>query len=51
MDSVRKWRPRAASGWEPWTLAPVTLRAEQMTLAALSVVRYAWDVSARRRNT
>ena len=39
------------AGWAPWTLAPVTLRAEQMTLAALSVVRYAWDVSARRRNT
>ncbi|AMY11149.1 Ribosomal RNA small subunit methyltransferase E [Luteitalea pratensis] len=39
------------AGWEPWTLAPVTLRAEQMTVAALSVVRYAWDVAARRRNT
>jgi 16S rRNA (uracil1498-N3)-methyltransferase len=41
----------SASGWEAWTLAPVTLRAEQMTLAALSVVRYSWDAFARRRNT
>jgi 16S rRNA (uracil1498-N3)-methyltransferase len=39
------------AGWHAWTLAPVTLRAEQMTAAALAVVRYAWDVSARRRNT
>jgi 16S rRNA (uracil1498-N3)-methyltransferase len=39
------------SGWQTWTLAPVTLRAEQMTLAALSVVRYAWDVPSRLRNT
>jgi 16S rRNA (uracil1498-N3)-methyltransferase len=39
------------AGWEPWTLAPVTLRAEQMTVSALSVVRYLWDVSSRRRNT
>lgn len=39
------------AGWEPWTLAPVTLRAEQMTVSALSVVRHAWDVSSRRRNT
>ena len=50
------WTPEemaaaSASGWERWTLAPVTLRAEQMTVAALSVVRYAWAVSARRRNT
>ena len=41
----------SAAGWHAWTLAPVTLRAEQMALAALSVVRYAWDASARRRNT
>lgn len=40
-----------AAGWHPWTLAPVTLRAEQMTLAALSVIRYVWDASARRRIT
>lgn len=40
-----------AAGWQLWTLAPVTLRAEHMTLAALSVIRYAWDVSGRRRIT
>ena len=39
------------AGWQPWTMAPVTLRAEQMTLAALSVVRYAWDTAGRRRIT
>jgi len=39
------------AGWESWTLAPVTMRAEQMTVAALSVLRYAWDAPARRRNT
>jgi 16S rRNA (uracil1498-N3)-methyltransferase len=38
-------------GWQTWTLAPVTLRAEHVTLAALSVVRYAWDASGRRRIT
>jgi len=40
-----------AAGWHRWTLAPVTLRAEQMTLAALSVLRYAWDDAVRRRIT
>jgi len=40
-----------AAGWQPWTLAPVTLRAEHVTLAALSVVRYAWDAAGRRRIT
>jgi 16S rRNA (uracil1498-N3)-methyltransferase len=50
------WAPEemasaAAAGWQPWTLMPVTLRAEQMTLAALSVVRYAWDGADRRRIT
>lgn len=50
------WAPEeltaaSASGWERWTLAPVTLRAEQMTIAALSVLRYAWAISSRRRNT
>jgi 16S rRNA (uracil1498-N3)-methyltransferase len=50
------WAPdevRAATdaGWQPWTLAPVTLRAEHVTLAALSVVRYAWDGAGRRRIT
>lgn len=40
-----------AAGWQAWTIAPVTLRAEQMTLAALSVVRYAWDIAGRRRMT
>lgn len=40
-----------ACGWQPWTLAPVTLRAEHVTLAALSVVRYAWDAAGRRRIT
>jgi hypothetical protein len=29
----------------------VTLRAEHVPLAALSVVRYAWGVDARRRIT
>lgn len=41
----------SAAGWQPWTLAPVTLRAEHVVLAALSVVRYAWDAAARRRIT
>jgi 16S rRNA (uracil1498-N3)-methyltransferase len=50
------WTPEeveaaSAAGWQPWTLAPVTLRAEHMTLAALSVIRYAWEVSSRRRIT
>ena len=50
------WTPEevaaaCASGWQPWTLAPVTLRAEHVSLAALSVVRYAWDASGRRRIT
>ena len=31
-----------AAGWLAWTMAPVTLRAEHVTLAALSVIRYAW---------
>ncbi len=39
------------AGWHRWTLAPTTLRAEQVTLAALSVLRYAWDDAARRRIT
>ncbi len=30
------------AGWRSWTLGPFTLRAEQMTLAALAVVRHAW---------
>lgn len=37
-----------AETWRPWSLAPVTLRAEHVTLAALSVVRYAWDAARRR---
>lgn len=40
-----------AAGWSAWTLAPVTLRAEHVVLAALSVVRYAWDAARRRRIT
>lgn len=40
-----------AAGWQCWTLAPVTLRAEHVTIAALSVVRYAWDAGGRRRIT
>ncbi len=40
-----------AAGWQPWTMAPVTLRAEHVTLAALAVVRYAWGDAARRRIT
>ncbi len=39
------------AGWQPWTMAPVTLRAEHVTLAALAVVRYAWDDASRRRIT
>ena len=39
------------AGWQAWTMAPVTLRAEHVTLAALSVIRYAWDDAARRRIT
>lgn len=37
-----------AAGWEAWSLGPVTLRAEQVTLAALSVIRYAWADGRRR---
>ena len=40
-----------AAGWQPWTMAPVTLRAEHVVLAALSVLRYTWDAAARRRIT
>ncbi|HTV01455.1 MAG TPA: RsmE family RNA methyltransferase [Luteitalea sp.] len=36
-----------AAGWSLWTLAPVTLRAEQVTLAALAVVRHAWSAVRR----
>ena len=39
-------REAAAAGWSPWTIAPVTLRAEHVPLAALAVVRHAW--AARR---
>ncbi len=39
------------AGWQAWTMAPVTLRAEQVALAALSVIRYAWDDASRRRIT
>jgi 16S rRNA (uracil1498-N3)-methyltransferase len=39
------------AGWQAWTVVPVTLRAEHVPLAALSVVRYAWGVDARRRIT
>lgn len=31
-----------AAGWTCWSLGPFTLRAEQVTLAALAVVRHAW---------
>jgi 16S rRNA (uracil1498-N3)-methyltransferase len=31
------------AGWTTWTLGPFTLRAEQVTLAALAVLRHAWD--------
>lgn len=40
-----------SAGWLRWSLAPVTLRGEQVALAALSVLRYAWDVEVRRRIT
>lgn len=49
--SADEIRAAADTGWRPWTLAPVTLRAEHVTLAALSVLRYAWDVAGRRRIT
>lgn len=39
-------RAAVAVGWSPWTIAPVTLRAEHVTLAALAIVRHAW--AARR---
>jgi 16S rRNA (uracil1498-N3)-methyltransferase len=39
-------RAAVAAGWSPWTIAPVTLRAEHVTLAALAIVRHAW--AARR---
>lgn len=35
-------REASAAGWTPWSLGPFTLRAEQVTLAALTVVRYVW---------
>jgi len=35
-------RAACEAGWTPWSLGPFTLRAEQVTLAALAVVRYAW---------
>lgn len=49
--SADELRAATAAGWQPWTLAPVTLRAEQVALAALSVIRYAWDEAGRRRIT
>lgn len=41
------WDPEEAraaceAGWTPWSLGPFTLRAEQVTLAALTVVRHEW---------
>jgi len=30
----------ASAGWTPWSLGPFTLRAEQVTLAALAIVRH-----------
>lgn len=30
------------AGWTPWTLGPYALRAEQVTLAALAVLRHTW---------
>lgn len=36
------------AGWHAWSLGPVTIRAEHVALAALSVIRYAWDVDRRR---
>lgn len=44
-------RAAIEAGWRPWSLAPVTLRAEHVALAALAVVRYAWDAGSRRRIT
>jgi 16S rRNA (uracil1498-N3)-methyltransferase len=32
-----------AAGWRPWSLGPLVLRAEQVPLAALAVLRYAWS--------
>lgn len=33
----------AVSGFVPWSLGPLVLRAESVPLAALSVLRYAWS--------
>jgi 16S rRNA (uracil1498-N3)-methyltransferase len=38
------------AGWTRWSLGPYTLRAAQVTLAALSIVRYAWQERASRRD-
>jgi 16S rRNA (uracil1498-N3)-methyltransferase len=44
--TAQEVRDAVEAGWRPWTVAPVTLRAEHVTLAALAVVRHAW--AARR---
>lgn len=49
--SADEVRIATAAGWQTWTLAPVTLRAEHVALAALSVLRYTWDGAGRRRIT
>ena len=49
--TVEEMAAAVEAGWQPWTMAPVTLRAEHVALAALSVVRHAWFADARRRIT
>jgi 16S rRNA (uracil1498-N3)-methyltransferase len=45
------WAPEEVTdamrhGWQPWSLGPFTLRAEQVTLAALAVLRHRWGLGA-----
>lgn len=49
--TVEEMETAVEAGWQPWTIAPVTLRAEHVALAALSVVRHAWFADSRRRIT
>ena len=46
--TAEEWEAARTGGWHAWTLGPITLRAEQVTLAALSVIRYAWAAAGRR---
>lgn len=49
------WAPEevgeaSEAGWTPWSLGPFTVRAEHVALAALAVVRYAWEAGAATRD-